>query len=280
VVGVVGQRVTVRVVGVSVSVAAGAAFAVAAALAGELPLRGAGFAVLAVAALALAAGGVLAGRRVVESRALDVSAHATAVLALVLAADGLRYAAAVCTLWGLSTGVRALWRPERRRVLISVTVGGELLAWWLTLAADRVVVTEAYTLPAAGVALVVGWFALRAVPTRSSWLAYGPGLAAAFLPSLGSVLVADGQVWRRLSLGLAAVAVVSAGAVARRQAPVVIGGVAVAVVALRELAAVWDLLPRWIFLAVGGLGLIALAMTYERRRRDLRRLRSSVSGMG
>ncbi|MGW5671347.1 SCO7613 C-terminal domain-containing membrane protein [Micromonospora sp. NPDC003776] len=42
----------------------------------------------------------------------------------------------------------------------------------------------------------------------------------------------------------------------------------------------WDLLPRWIFLGLGGLALIALAATYERRRRDLARLRALVGRMG
>ena len=41
-----------------------------------------------------------------------------------------------------------------------------------------------------------------------------------------------------------------------------------------------DLLPRWIYLAVGGLTLITLAATYERRRRDVTRLRAAVGRMG
>jgi hypothetical protein len=70
-----------------------------------------------------------------------------------------------------------------------------------------------------------------------------------------------------------------AGSVWRRQAPVVIGGVTLVVVAGAELVRVWDLLPRWIFLAAGGFVLIGLAMTYERRRRDLVRIRTTVGRM-
>jgi hypothetical protein len=134
-------------------------------------------------------------------------------------------------------------------------------------------------LPVAAVALVGGWLALRARPERSSWLAYGPGLAAALLPSLASVLVEDGQAVRRLLVGIGALAAVVAGSVWRRQAPVVIGGVTLVVVAGAELVRVWDLLPRWIFLAAGGFVLIGLAMTYERRRRDLVRIRTTVGRM-
>jgi hypothetical protein len=73
---------------------------------------------------------------------------------------------------------------------------------------------------------------------------------------------------------------VLAGAARRWQAPVLLGGATLALLALHELARSWDLLPRWIFLAVGGLALIALASTYERRRRDLARLRTALGRMG
>ncbi|MEK8109487.1 hypothetical protein NKG94_42820 [Micromonospora sp. M12] len=50
--------------------------------------------------------------------------------------------------------------------------------------------------------------------------------------------------------------------------------------ALHELARGWDLLPRWIYLGAGGLALVGLAATYERRRRDLARLRTAVGRLG
>ncbi|MEV1147155.1 hypothetical protein, partial [Micromonospora sp. NPDC049799] len=90
----------------------------------------------------------------------------------------------------------------------------------------------------------------------------------------------DPQPWRRLLLGVAALATVLAGATRRWQAPVVLGTVTLTPLALHELARGWDLLPRWIFLALGGLALIGLAATYERRRRDLARLRTAVGRMG
>ncbi|GLH97229.1 SCO7613 C-terminal domain-containing membrane protein [Phytohabitans aurantiacus] len=270
------RTVAVRVAGALAAVAAGVAFAFAAAQAAELPLHAAAFAVLAVGVLALAAGGAVTPTL---TRPLDAAALSVAALAVLLALGDLRYAAAVAAIWGVAAGGRALWRKSRRVALAMVAASSELLAWWLSLAAGDVTITEAYTLPAAAVALVAGWLALRARPERSSWLAYGPGLAAALLPSLASVLVEDGQPIRRLLLGAGALGAVLAGSVWRRQAPVVLGGVTLVVVTAAELVRVWDLLPRWIFLAAGGFVLIGLAMTYERRRRDLLRLRTSVGRM-
>jgi hypothetical protein len=93
------------------------------------------------------------------------------------------------------------------------------------------------------------------------------------------VLVAEGQPVRRLALGAGALAVVLAGTYARLQAPVMIGGGVLAVVAVHEIVLVWDLLPRWIPLAMAGLLLVALAMTLERRRRDLARVRAALHRM-
>jgi hypothetical protein len=213
---------------------------------------------------------------------VDAAAHAGAAVALLLAATSAGHAAAVCTLWGVVLGVRAVAPGEsvgHRRGLVAAAAGAELLAWWLLMAARQVAVLEAYTLPAAAVGVLAGVLALRQRPDLSSWLAYGPALAAGLLPSLGSVLTGTGQPVRRLLVGCAALAVLLAGAAWRRQAPVAVGGAVLAAVALHELALVWDLLPRWIPLAVAGLLLVWLAMTLERRRRDLVRVRDAVGRM-
>jgi hypothetical protein len=59
----------------------------------------------------------------------------------------------------------------------------------------------------------------------------------------------------------------------------VAGGVVLVILALYEIRRAWDHLPRWIPLALGGLILVGLAITYERRRRDLARLRAAVGRM-
>ncbi len=281
-VGAAGRVQFARMVGWLVASIAAVALAVTASLAVDLPLRVAALVVLGVAAAILVTGTALRGRRPAESVAIEAASHAGAVIALLLTFGEIRYAAGVCTLWGVALGLRALRPAEanRRRWLhAAFAAGSELLAVWLLLTADQVALLEAYTLPAAALGLFAGWLAVRAWPALSSWLAYGPGLAAALLPSLVSVLVAGGQPWRRLLLGAGALVVVLLGAIWRRQAPVLLGGVTLALGALREMAGVWDRLDRWIFLAIGGLILIGLAMTYERRRRDLARLRSAMARM-
>jgi hypothetical protein len=248
-------------------------------LAADLPLRVGAFAVLAAAVLALALGAI---RPPAEAAALESAAHAAAFVALLFTVGSAGYAAAVASLWGIAVGLRALRPGESatgRRVRATAGAGCELLAWWLLLVAAEVAVLEAYSLPAAGMALLAGWLAVRARPELSSWVAYGPALAAALLPSLASVLVTGGEPERRLLLGLGALAAVVAGARWRRQAPVVIGGGVLVLLALHELVLVWDLLPRWIPLAAGGLLLVGIAMTYERRRRDAHRLRGYVARM-
>jgi hypothetical protein len=222
---------------------------------------------------------------------VEAAAHAVAVLAL-LATDSTGLAAIICTLWGLVLGLRAL-RPAGRGGYLVAAATAELASWFLLLVATHVTVLEAYTLPAAAVALLAGMLARRArrvhrpeeqVPASapsslSSWVAFGPALAAGLLPSLASIVGTDGQYPRRLLLGLAAMAVVVAGANARLRAPVLIGGGVLVVVGLHELALVWDLVPRWIPLAVGGLVLVLLAATVERRRHDLDRFRAAIHRM-
>ncbi|MEH0974831.1 hypothetical protein V6U77_27220 [Micromonospora sp. CPCC 205546] len=320
VVGAAARRDDARLSGALVAVAAATGLAVVAPLAGGLPVRTAAFSVLAVAVLTLAAAAVLGGSRTsagpppvgpstpgsppagpptpghagvaaagpvrrvrATAAALDAAAQAVALVALLLAVGSVRHAAAVCVLWGAAVALRVLRRGEssgRRWAFAGIAGGSELVGGWLLLAARDVAVLEAYTVPAAALALAAGLVALRTRPGLTSWLALGPALAAALLPSLVSVLVApDPQPWRRLLLGAAALGAVLAGATRRWQAPVLLGGVTLVLLALHELVRSWDLLPGWIFLAVGGLALIGLATTYERRRRDLARLRAAVGRM-
>jgi hypothetical protein len=67
------------------------------------------------------------------------------------------------------------------------------------------------------------------------------------------------------------------------QAPFVVGGTVLGLVAVRELGpVVADVLaaaPSWVPLLLGGLLLVATGATYEQRRRDLARVRRAVAGM-
>jgi hypothetical protein len=277
---VTGRRSGARITGWIVAVPTGALLAFTAARALDVTPRLGAFWVLAAAAVALGVSGAL--RADAERRVVETAAHASAVAALLLTAGVLRYAAPVFGLWGIALGLRAQWPGEpvpARRARIVAAVACELVAYWLLLWVGGVRWMEAYTEPAAGVALLAGWLAVRTRPQLHSWTAYGPALLAGFGPSLALVLTVTGEPLRRLALGLAGVIVVVAGAVRRRQAPIVVGGTTLGLLAIHEAALLWDLLPRWIPLAAGGLVLLGLAITYERRRRDLRRLREAVDRM-
>ncbi|MEU8155803.1 hypothetical protein AB0B94_19260 [Micromonospora sp. NPDC048986] len=273
------RRFEVRVAGCLAAVGAASALAVTAPLAGGLPLRAAAYPLLAVAALVLVAAAVTPAR-IRLGRVLDAAAQAVALVAAVLAVEAARHLATICVLWGVAVALRLLRRGEpagRRWAFAGIAAGSELLGAWVLLAAGGVTVPEAYTVPAAALAVGAGLLALRTRPGLTSWPALGPGLVAALLPSLVSVLAgADPQPWRRLLLGVAATGAVLAGATRRWQAPVLLGGGVLTLLALHELARGWDLLPRWIYLGIGGLALVGLAATYERRRRDLARLRAAV----
>lgn len=311
--GAAGRTVPVRVVGWLVAVSTGVLLAFTAGQAGNLHRWWIAYPVLGVAAAALALGALLRRRAAgpaasrgpaavtdtpaarvadtpaagvadastAEAVAVEAAAQAGAVTAVLLSVGSAGHAAALCTLWGVALALRALVPGEsvdRRRAFAVAAAGVELLAWWLLMTAREVALLEAYTLPAAGVGVLAGWWALRRRPALSSWWAYGPAATAGLLPSLASVLLEADPV-RRLLLGLGALVVLLLGVRQLRQAPVVLGGGVLTVVALHELVLVWDHLPRWIPLAAAGLLLVGLAMTLERRRRDLARLRDAVGRM-
>ncbi|HWG98769.1 MAG TPA: hypothetical protein VNV66_05485, partial [Pilimelia sp.] len=214
-----------------------------------------------------------------EAGTVELTAHLAAGAALTLAAPGgARYAAAVCALWGVAVDLSAVW-PDHRRARLGVAAALKLLGWWLLLADRDVALVEAYLLPAAGVALLVGWLARRHGAAVGSWRAYGPALVTALAPSLATVYLHDPHPVRRLLLAAAAVLAVLAGARWRLRAPVVVGGVALVLSTGYELVRLWDELPRWIPLAAGGLLLVWVAMTLERRRRDAARLREALRRM-
>jgi hypothetical protein len=285
VVGARGRGTGWRVAGWCVAVSAGLATAATAGIAANLAVRDAAYGVLAAAAVALAGGAALRRHRPTEATVIETAAQAGAALALLFTLGWIGHAALVSAVWGTVLAVRAVLPATGRAAragFAAAAAGCQVLAWWLLLADRGVTLVEAYTLPLAGVTLLAGIAALRARADLHSWVCYGPALAAAFLPSLGYVLTTvdpTGFPVRRLLLGGGALATVLVGSVRRRQAPVVVGGLVLAVVAAHELVVVSTRLPTWIPLAAGGVVLVALAITYERRRRDLARLRGALGRM-
>ncbi|MEU9854112.1 hypothetical protein [Streptomyces sp. NPDC047974] len=222
---------------------------------------------------------VLAAR--FRSRAAELSGVAVGVLAVALTAPRPVVLALALALGGVIAAATAL-RAERRRAA-SWTAGALFLAAaWLRLGVWGVTVPEAYTLPVTVPALVVGLLRRRRDPEASSWVAYGPGLAATLVPSLMAVW-SDPYGLRPLLLGTGALAVTLLGARSRLQAPLVLGGAALALVAVHELAPyvvqLVGALPRWLPPAAAGLLLLAVGATYERRLREARRMRERLARM-
>ncbi|MEV6652182.1 hypothetical protein [Streptomyces sp. NPDC051219] len=210
----------------------------------------------------------------------EITGAAVGVLAVLLALRDAPTLALVLALCGVICAGTAL-RADRRKAGYAAAVLF-VLATWVRLAASEVVMPEAYTLPVSVPALAIGWLRRRRDPQVSSWVAYGPGLAATLLPSLFAAW-GDGHWLRPLLLGVAALAVTLTGARLRLQAPLVLGGAALALVALHELAPyvvqVVGALPRWLPPALAGLLLLGVGATYEQRLRDARRLRDSLGRM-
>ncbi|MGW4424696.1 SCO7613 C-terminal domain-containing membrane protein [Streptosporangium sp. NPDC004631] len=272
-----GRERAVRAGGAALAVLLAGAEALSAGIALEWPVRHAAFAVLAVACAATAVAGGF--RRSSFAVGVEGAGYTLAVVGLALAADGLPLASLACATVGVLMAGTAL-RPDRRWAGY-VGTGLLLTASWLRLLASDITVVEAYTVPFSLVLLAFGWWRARGRAV-SSWAAYGTGLASSLLPSTIAMLVGTGWV-RPLLLGVVCLAVLSAGARLRLQAPALLGGLTLTVVALHELAPwiaqVVMAVPRWVPMAAGGVLLVVLGATYEARLRDVRRLRAAVLRM-
>lgn len=183
----------------------------------------------------------------------------------------------LCAVIAAGTAVRA----DRRPAAYAATALFALAAW-VRLAAWGVTAPEAYTLPVTVPALALGALRRRRDPRASSWTAYGPGLAATLVPSLMTAWT-DAHATRPWLLGAAALLVTLLGARHRLRAPLLLGGGVLVLDALHELAPylvqVADVLPRWVPPALAGLLLLAVGATYERRLRDVRRVREVLGRM-
>lgn len=213
-----------------------------------------------------------------EAATVEWSGYAAALIALALAFDSPRHIAALLAAWGAVLGVAATRpgrRPVERRILFWAVVACEIVAWWILMRVADVALPEAYTLPFAALALLVGLLELRDRPDLSSWVAYGPALVAAFVPTLAIVLATDSSMLRQVLLLLGAVAVLVFGSISRQQAPVIVGA---AVTAIAAVHALFSLGP-WLVLIPVGLVLLVLGASNERRRRTQDRLQMALRAM-
>ena len=149
-------------------------------------------------------------------------------------------------------------------------------ATWAWLAVADVRLVEAYTLPAAAVALASGAIAWKA-SRASSWWMFGPAIVVALGPTLMLALAND-DVARSVAVGVGSLVIVGVGAARRLQAPLVLGSAALLVLAVDTLGPTAARLPRWLLLAVAGTLLLYVGATFERRRENARRLVGRFSG--
>lgn len=93
------------------------------------------------------------------------------------------------------------------------------------------------------------------------------------------VAVADPVSLRALLVGLVAFALVGLGLALRWKAPFVLGGAALLLIAVVELAPYSWALPRWVLIGVAGLLLLIGGITWEDRVRDGRAVARFVGSM-
>ncbi|WP_335986865.1 SCO7613 C-terminal domain-containing membrane protein [Glycomyces sp. MUSA5-2] len=173
----------------------------------------------------------------------------------------------------------AIANPAKRLGHVLGSCASMVVAALMFAAYGGATAVEWYTVPPAVVLVGLGLWLLRHDAATSSWLALGPALAVGFGPSLVMALGPEGDPWRRIAVGAAAVAVLMAGAWRRWQAPLVLGAVVLTALAVNEIALVWSAVPKWIPLSIGGAVLIAAGATLEQRRRDLARIGRSLKAM-
>ena len=275
-----GRTQLARILGWLFAAGSAQGFVLTLGLVAGLPTRVSAFGVLGVGAVLLVMSATLPRLRrpeaYQETATVEWSAHAAALLALALAIDSPLHVAALLAGWGAVLGLAATRpnrRPAERRALFWATVACEIGAWWLLMRLTDVALVEAYTLPFAALALLIGVLEARHRPDLSSWAAYGPALVAAFLPTLTIVLFSSAGPVRQVVLLLGAVAVLIAGSMRRQRAPVVVGAIVTAITALRLITEVGP----WLILIPIGLTLLVLGANYEKRRRDIQRLRATLT---
>lgn len=249
----------------------------AAQLAGPSGVRPTVVVLLVLAVLAAALAAVYRGR---ADEAVLAGAWGVAWVAAcgvsALAASPAPLAAAALATAGLTSAASALL-PRRGWLAVLGALLCSASVWTLLL--DREIDTvEAYTLPLALMLGVLGLVRWRRDPNASSWLTVGSALSIGLLPS-AAASIDDGELTRPLLVLATGAAALLLGVARGWQSPVLIGGLALAVVAASQLAP-WAVgLPRWLSFGSVGLLLLVLGARYEERRRNARSAMAWVAAL-
>lgn len=133
----------------------------------------------------------------------------------------------------------------------------------MLLSAEGWDVVESWSWPLALLLASIGWRHWRQDRDVSSRVSMGPALGAAFVPSL-LVAVGEGDDLRLALISVAAIAVLVWGLARRLQAPVVVAGASLAVIAVTQGGPYLEILPRWVSLGLAGLVLLTIGVSWER----------------
>jgi hypothetical protein len=242
---------------------------------GDNPAR-AGFA-LALAAGVVVLAGVHARRGTPDGAALEVVGATGVVVGAMIAAHEAAWIAGTLT---VMVPILLLAAARRDRVAVySYAAGASALgATWAWLAVANVTAVEAYTAPAAALALAVGLIEWRRGPAQS-WAALGPAIVLGLGPTL-MLGIAQDDTTRTLVAAVMAFGIVALGALRRLQAPLALGSFALLLLALDTFGPAVTRLPRWLPLAVIGLLLMWIGATFETRRNRARRATQTLAHFG
>jgi hypothetical protein len=181
-------------------------------------------------------------------------------------------------IYALALTGAAIMAPVRKWGYVIAALCTGTLGWWSMLSAVEVSTLEFYTAPPAAVVFLIGLWRLERRPEVGSWSTLALPILIGIAPSL-LLAVEDGNELRRVGVGAAAIAVIIAGLARRWQAPLVLGSIALAIMVVNELLLLRGHIPTWVPPAIGGVILLVLGATFERRRRDLRRIREGLKAM-
>ena len=158
----------------------------------------------------------------------------------------------------------------------TLTTGAIVSLWWTTGTNQWTIDTIApygadgsdVAIAAASLVLLLGGGLLRRTAGVSSWLAYSPGLGMA-----GTWLVATqfeaGADWATFGALIVGVIALAVGGVRRLGAPLVLGTLLVITTIVMSAGARLAAAPTWLWIAVGGIGLLVIAALVERSERPL-----------
>ena len=216
-------------------------------------------------------------RRAFEGAALEIVGATGILVGLAIATQDAPWFAGSLTAIVPMLVVAAFAR-ERTQIYGVAASAAAVAATWAWLGAAHVTVVEAYTAPAAVMALAVGLLEWQRGPARS-WLALGPAIVLGLGPTLVLGIAQDDSA-RTLVAALMAFAVVGLGAWKQLQAPLVLGSLALLALAVNTFGPALARLPRWLPLAIIGVLLMWIGATFETRRNRARSATESLMQFG